>query len=89
MSELETQKQEWSNLVKSAGWALLVEVMEAQEKVRVNTILVPEANDEERLKKEFLKCEVAMLRTIRRLPELVLEQIEDDMTRESTDDREE
>lgn len=92
----EEQTQDWReilhayrDLVRSAGWELLGELIEAQIKTRDNHILAMELNGiEDVMELQALKNERKGLKLAMQLPELVIQTIENDHDKELNEDAE-
>lgn len=64
------------SLAKCPGWDRFLEVVKAQENVRIGMILQGCETKDDVLKQEFLKGEVSFARTLANLPDLVVEELE-------------
>lgn len=71
-----------SNLLKSPGWAHLVERLEGQTKVRMgNVVHTPCKNMEAVFEQEYEKGEIAGMYTAMRLPEVLTETLKEDIVK--------
>lgn len=70
------------DLVKSRGWARLSSIAEAQKQTRNATVLKPGGGDD----KEFMKGEIAGIALFMRLPEIAIENLQQQLEREDASD---
>lgn len=74
------------DLVKSRGWVRLNSLAEAQVKTRTANALKPLGQNSTPYEAEFLKGEIAGIRLFMQLPDLAIESLREQLTKDDDDE---